>query len=251
MGMNIRPWEIYTLSDPLTLKVRYVGITFRGKRRLNEHLSRAVNGGKTHRDCWIRGLIASGMRPLFLVIEHGCGAGWQDAERLWITRFRESCDLVNHTDGGDGTPGCIPSPELRSKWSSMRAGVPYPPGRVGGMKGKNHTPEAREKIRQAALGRHHTKESKSKLSDAHQGKQLSEEHKKKLSAIHKGKVLTEEHKNKIAESTTGRKPVVCVETGEMYPSITAAAHALMVSESSVSLAIRKGGRCQGRHWKFQ
>lgn len=249
--MNIRPWEIYTLSDPVTLKVRYVGITFRGKRRLNEHLSRAVNGGKTHRDCWIRSLIASGVRPSYLVIEHGCGDGWQDAERRWITHFRESCDLVNHTDGGDGTPGYIPSPALRKKWSAMRAGVPYQPGRIGAMKGKSHTQESREKIRQAGLGRHHTKESKAKLSEAHKGKQLSEEHKEKLSAIRKGSVLTEEHKQKIAASTIGRKPVVCVETGEIYPSITAAAYALSVSEAAVNQAIRKGCRCQGRHWEFR
>lgn len=246
-----RPWEIYTLSDPRTNLIRYVGVTFRGKRRFNEHMSRAVCGGKTHRDYWIRSLIAVELRPLYQVIQKGRGSGWQDAERFWIAKYRESFDLVNLTDGGDGNPGYVPTPELRKKWSEMRRGVPYAPDRVPAMLGKNHTPEARAKIAAAGTGRKHSEAAKKKVSMARKGKPLPEEQKRKLSAAHLGKKLTKGHKRKIAAATTNRKPVVCIETDEVYPSITDAARSLNVTEASVNQAIRKGCRCKGNHYRFQ
>ncbi len=118
------------------------------------------------------------------------------------------------------------------------------------MLGKHHTKEAREKIRRAVTGRHHTTESKAKLSAAHAGKVLSDDHRRKLSDAHAGKVLTAEHRAKIAASTTGRKPVVCVETGKVFPSITAAARFLKVTEASVYQSLREGLRCKGSHYRI-
>lgn len=248
--MSARQWEIYLLIDPRTDLVRYVGVTFRGKKRFNEHMSRATMGGKTHRDNWIRLLISLGSRPVYRVIEQGRGDGWQDAERRWIAHYRQSCDLVNHTDGGDGTPGYVPTPELRQKWSAMRAGVPYPPDRIPAMKGKRHTSEARAKISAAGAGRVQTRNAREKISKARKGKALSTEHKAKLSTSHQGKQLAPDHKQKIARSTTNRKQVLCVETGQVYPSVTAAARELGVAEASVNQAIRKGCRCKGNHFRF-
>lgn len=249
--MEPRRWDIYALSDPRTGTIRYVGVTFRGKRRFNEHLSRAVTGGRTHRDCWIRSLITAGVRPAYAILETGYGDGWQDRECYWIARHRAIGNLTNLTDGGDGTPGCIPTPELRRKWSAMRAGVPYAPGRRPAMLGRRHTPEAREKIRLAGLGRRHTVESRAKLSAAHSGKTLSPEHLEKLAAAKRGKVLTDEHKRRIAASTKNRRPVVCIETGQVFASVTAASRALGVTEASVYQAVRKGCRCKGNHYRFQ
>lgn len=248
--MNNRHWKIYTLSDPRTEKVRYVGVTFRGKARYNEHLSRAVTGGKTHRDCWIRSLIAAGLRPTYQILEEGQGDGWQAAERRWIAHYREVSELVNHTDGGDGAPGYVPTPELRERWSKMRAGVPYAPGRVPAMLGKHHTLEAVEKIRATSTGRVMPDSMKQKVSQARKGKPLSAAHRERLSASHRGKTLSEEHKRKIANTTTNRKPVLCVETAQIFPSITAVARELGVTEQSVSQAIRKGCRCKGYHWRL-
>lgn len=238
------------MLDPRTQMPRYLGITFRGKRRYNEHLSRAVTGGKTHRDCWIRSLISQGLRPGWTVIEFGTGDSWQNRERDLIAEYRLSADLVNHTDGGEGSPGYIPSPELRAKWSQMRKGVKYAPGRRSAMLGKRHSFESREKIRESSTGRHHTTESKAKLALAHTGKILSAEHIKKLASAKRGCTLSPEHKAKIAASTTGRKIVVCVETGQHYASVTQAARAMGVNEASVNQAIRKGCRCKGNQLRF-
>src|ERR1044072_2158681 len=102
-----RTWSIYTLSDPRTNQIRYVGVTFRGRVRLNEHLSHAMTGGNTYRDRWIRSLIMAGVRPLYAVIEEGQGEGWQEAERQWIAFYRLTINLVNRTDGGEGFPGYV------------------------------------------------------------------------------------------------------------------------------------------------
>lgn len=248
--MNQRQWEIYALSDPRTSIVRYVGVTFRAKRRFNEHLSRAMRGGKTYRDCWIRSLVNEGVRPLYRVIEHGRGDGWQDRERFWIAHYRLECKLTNLTDGGDGTPGLLPSEKCRQAVSLAHKGVPYPPDRIPAMLGKNHTPEAIEKIREAGTGRKHSDKARAKISRARKGKKPSAATIAASVAARIGKKLTEEHRQKIAATTQNRKAVLVVETGQTFDSVTAASKALMVSEASVNQAIRKGCRCRGNHLQF-
>ena len=46
------------------------------------------------------------------------------------------------------------------------------------------------------------------------------------------------------------KPVRCVETGDVYTSITKAAQAVGVTRCVVSEALRKGYRAGGYHWEF-
>lgn len=248
--MNTRNWEIYVLIDPRTSQIRYVGVTFRGKTRYNEHVSKAIKGGKTYRDFWIRSLVSAGVKPVYSVIERGIGDGWQDRERAWIAEYRTTTELVNLTDGGDGLPGYVPSEELKKKWSAMRAGVKYPPGRFSAMKGRKHSPEAVAKIQKASLGRKMTDSARAKVSAARKGKPLSAEHIEKLAAAKRGKELSSEHKRKIAAATTNRKLVMCSETGRVFASITEAARILHVREQSVGLAIRKGSRCKGYHFRF-
>lgn len=43
--------------------------------------------------------------------------------------------------------------------------------------------------------------------------------------------------------------VRCVETGEYYPSMTAAAKALGVTHSSIWFAVKRGGKSRGYHWR--
>lgn len=238
------------MADPRTGEIRYVGVTFRGMRRLAEHISRTRSGGRCYRECWIRSLLNVGLKPTYQVVQSGCGDGWQEAERSLIAEFRRSHRLVNLTDGGEGLPGYIPTPELRRKWSAMRKGVKYAPGRVPAMKGRSHTPESREKIRIAGMGRKHTTESKAKLSMARKGKNLSPEQIEKLVKAHRGKKLTEEHRHKIAAATTNRKPIISIETGQIFASITEASKILGVNEASVYQSIRKGCRCKGNHFRL-
>lgn len=244
--MNQRPWEIYTLSDPRSMEVRYVGVTFRHKQRYNEHISRAIAGGKTHRDCWIRSLISAGIRPLYQVTQSGTGEGWQEAERHWIAFYRTQFDLTNLTDGGDGTPGIVPSPELRQKWSKMRAGTKYARGRVSAMKGKKHSPEAVEKIRKAGTGRKHSEEAKKKMGEIAKKRGISPELQARLIAASNTTKQTDEFKRQaIASHAFQSKQIVCVETGEIFPSIRTAARAIGASKSAVQFALQRNTPCKG------
>lgn len=241
----MRTWEIYAIEDPRTRIVRYVGVTFRPKRRLNEHLCRARQGGRTHRDCWIRSLLSLDLQPMLVQLESGTGE-WREAERRWIAHYRLHTKLVNHTDGGEGTPGYVPTPELRAKWSLSRRGRRYAAGRRSGMFGKTHSPETRARIAAAGEGRVQPPEARAKVSEARRGKPLSPEHREKLSKAKRGRTLPAEHRAKIAASTKTRRPVRCEDTGETFESMTAAARALGVTESSIYHALRKGCRCRGR-----
>ncbi len=246
--MKERQWTVYALSDPRTKEVRYIGVSVRPKARYNEHLSRAVKGGNTHRDCWIRSLLIQEIRPDYSVLEVTTADNWQERERFWIAEYRSSGHLTNLTDGGDGLPGYVPTPELREKWSQMRRGVKYAPGRRSGMFGKNHTPETRKKI--ADAGKRPCKpETRRKIAQKAKGRDMSALIEKSADN-RRGVPLSEEHRAKIIAKTTGRKPVLCIETGEVFPSITAAARHFGVNEASVNQAIRKGCRCKGNHYRF-
>lgn len=49
---------------------------------------------------------------------------------------------------------------------------------------------------------------------------------------------------------SGRRcPVVCVETGQRFGSVAAAARSVFVTRCTLSEAIQRGGRAAGRHWR--
>ncbi len=100
-------WTVYTLKDPRTGTIRYVGWTVKSlARRLNIHIQDAVSKpARSHRAKWILSLLSIGIRPVIDAIEQGQGDGWAQAEKRWIAKFRaEGARLVNGTDGGDGAP---------------------------------------------------------------------------------------------------------------------------------------------------
>jgi len=94
------------------------------------------------------------------------------------------------------------------------------------MKGKHHTAEAKEKIREAGTGLKRSEETRKRMSDA-----------AKLRGME-------------AACASRRKRVVCVETGESFESMIALARLLKVNRSTISQAIRNGSRCKGNHYKY-
>jgi len=167
-NMN-RKWEIYTLTDPRTLRARYVGVTHKGEViRYGQHL-KAAKKGRTRACNWIRSLVRLGEKPIYLAIEYGQGAGWQDRERFWIATHRKFCDLVNGTDGGDGIPGYVHTTEVRARMSAAHIG------------NKSHlghraSSETRAKMSMAATG-----------NKSHLGHRASLETRAKMSAAKIGK----------------------------------------------------------------
>ncbi len=93
---------IYTLSDPITLKVRYVGKSNDPKKRLYDHLS-CCYLTHTHKNNWIKSLLENNTKPILNIIDEVSINEWQFWEKYWITKLKESGEnLTNHTEGGNG-----------------------------------------------------------------------------------------------------------------------------------------------------
>jgi len=156
--------RLYTLADPRTNEVRYVGWTScRPGTRLSLHLTAARSGRRNHRCSWIRSLLSHGHKPIMRVLAL---IGLGDApiyEMAYIAALRSTgTRLVNATDGGDGATGYVLTAGHRAAIS--RAGL-----------GRKHTPEARAAISAAKLGKERSPETRLKISLAKMGKRPNEE----------------------------------------------------------------------------
>lgn len=94
--------NIYTLTDPRTKEVRYVGKANNLTQRYKAHLNRARKH-QTHKKNWLEQLKREGLRPIIEVVDIVPVGDWRYWERYWIAQMRQwGFNLVNHTDGGDG-----------------------------------------------------------------------------------------------------------------------------------------------------
>lgn len=113
------PIYIYTLSDPITGQVRYVGKTVQKPlSRFFCHISVSKNSKKKdHCHCWIKSLLEGNQKPVMKVIEETFDV---NRETFWINEYRlKGCDLTNFTNGGDkGNLGkkWKLSPEIKEKF---------------------------------------------------------------------------------------------------------------------------------------
>lgn len=119
---NNRKTLIYTLSDPRTNQIRYVGKTVKSlKERLSNHVCLRKNE-VNYRTNWIKSILKSGNVPIINQIDCTIWSKSQDLEIYWIKKFKdEGYSLVNSTKGGEGCVGVKKSLETRLKNSnSMR-----------------------------------------------------------------------------------------------------------------------------------
>lgn len=191
MSDNLNIVIIYTLEDPRTGEVRYVGKTGGGLLgRLRGHLK---DRSETHKTHWIHKLALEGLKPVIDVIEtmfNPTEFEWQEAERFWIESLRFcGCKLTNLASGGEGGQHCLESRQKMSAWQI----------------GRKLTPEHIENMRIASTGRKHSDEAKEKIGAAHKGRKHSDEAKAKISAGHIGKKLSPEHIEKVRLTSIGRK----------------------------------------------
>lgn len=94
---------IYTLSDPETEEIRYVGITYNLAYRLRKHL---VDKTKTWKNHWIQKLKTEGKVPLITVLcevrdlKEACIEECNYIKLLRILGY----NLTNHAEGGNIPP---------------------------------------------------------------------------------------------------------------------------------------------------
>ena len=111
---------IYALEYPKN-NIRYVGKSNDPEKRLKRHISDSKKR-KTHKDKWIQSLTE---KPYLRILEKVKYYEWQEKEKYWIDFYSDN-NLVNGTSGGEGSDG---------------------------FKGKHHTEETKELLRQISLNR--------------------------------------------------------------------------------------------------
>jgi hypothetical protein len=138
--MNI---YIYSLKDPVTNEIRYIGQTNDLKRRLNKHITNAnLLSDSRHISNWIRSLT---MSPIMDIVEVCDYSIRNNREKYWINYYKsQGYDLCNSSNGGAGAGignknciGRIMSEETRSKISLSKKGKSW--GNVGRNGGKLKT----------------------------------------------------------------------------------------------------------------
>jgi hypothetical protein len=168
---------------------------------------------------------------------------------------RRNVPIINICNGGEGSPGWVPSEETKQKISSANKGKAGLKGALHGMYGKTHSLESIAKMSKARkgvfagvnhpmYGKHHTDEAKAKVSAAKKGTQVG------VDNPFYGKTHTEEVRRRISEAQCGRKhsaetrakqkafalasaplkqsvrPVFCVTNGQRYYGLGDAARQL-------------------------
>ena len=91
---------IYTLSDPSTMEIRYVGQTNEPKRRFNDHISSSINESSysydTYKARWIRKVVSSNLLPIMNIID-SCDTLEESnkLEKFYVDRLTEGNRLTN------------------------------------------------------------------------------------------------------------------------------------------------------------
>lgn len=179
---------IYTLLDPRTGEVRYVGKTIDIETRLALHLSEKK---ESHKNRWLAQLKLVGLVPFTQVIEiiyDSDDVDWQERERFWIRHYRKISPLTNLDAGGRS--GQLKSPETKAKMSAAQKGRKMTPESIAKMKAtkaERWTPERRAKMGAHHIGKKHSEETKSKMSAARKGKPCSPEKAEKIRQAKIGK----------------------------------------------------------------
>jgi len=183
---------LYTLADPRTGEVRYVGWTsLDPHRRLRCHLAEAKGHGGCHRLHWIRQLMSIGLHPVqriaaLLEVEDG-----PSSEIRYIAALR-ACGirLTNCTDGGDGAPGRT---HYLSEDAKKRIGV--------AQRGRKATPEARLAMSRASKGKKKSTEHRVAISLGRIGKKFPA-----LSLAQSGMKHTPERREANSRAHLGHRP---------------------------------------------
>lgn len=96
---------IYSLADPRTGSVRYIGKSIDPRSRYNTHLTHArCSRENTHVSKWIKTVLAEGLKPIVNIIDVCNASNWEEREIYYIKHYKTlGCDLTNLEPGGVST----------------------------------------------------------------------------------------------------------------------------------------------------
>jgi len=160
---------IYTLTDPNTNMVRYVGKTNNLNNRLKSHICTAKKYN-SHKNNWIKKLLIMNLKPIIDIIDIiDDESYWEPVEQYWISQFKTwGFNLVNVSDGGENPPILKShSEETKQKLSLIKK--EYFTLNPHHRKGIKHTKEHIDKILKTKKNNPmvYNYEVKKNMSDAH------------------------------------------------------------------------------------
>lgn len=143
---------IYTLSNPTTGEVRYIGKTNNCYQRYRHHLVSSANP-KSHKRNWINSLKKKNLKPILEIIDEVSDTEWQFWEHYWIIQFKAwGFNIVNHTNGGEGLT-------MGNETSFKKGFTPWnknKPGYNTSKKGQSIPQEVKDKISKTLEGHSYT-----------------------------------------------------------------------------------------------
>lgn len=172
---------IYTLSDPITNEVRYVGKTNNLKTRFYNHLKAKK---KSYLSSWIINLKNKNLRPIIEVVDECELNDWNFFEKYWISQFKTwGFNLTNLTEGGEGTYGYSHTDISKEKMSNTRKGksTTWSIGRIPWNKDRVYSEEERKKMSEEQMDKKHSDATKKKFSELRLGVPHNEEWNKNIS----------------------------------------------------------------------
>ena len=95
-------YYIYTLSDPLSNEIKYIGKTKNLKDRLIRHMNPSnLKNTWTSKSKWLKYLKNNNLKPIMEALDYGDENNIDDLEIYWISQFKAwGFNLKNETDGG-------------------------------------------------------------------------------------------------------------------------------------------------------
>jgi hypothetical protein len=97
---------IYSLHDPITEEVRYIGKAVNPRARLNQHVREVNRGRETYFKSWIKVLLGRGLKPTMRIVETCCPDTWEERERAVIADHRTKGVRLTNTAAGGNAPHC-------------------------------------------------------------------------------------------------------------------------------------------------
>ena len=99
---------IYTLEDPITKEVRYIGKTKKELvERMYSHISNyRLKKEKSYKNSWIKSLKQKNLKPIIKELDLVEEDDWEFWEQFYINLFKSwGFNLTNMTKGGEGSLG--------------------------------------------------------------------------------------------------------------------------------------------------
>lgn len=185
---------IYTLNDPDTGKIRYVGKADDPLKRFKDHLrDRTIN----HRTNWIKSLASADKRPVLEILDEVPKTEWEFWEKEYIRVFRMiGMNLVNSTEGGEAPmSGRKSSLQTRTKlknwWTSERRQA-FSVLKTG-IKTGPHSLEWNKKISKGNTGKAIPVEVRKRISETLTGMKTTRNTSGFVGGLESGKILASSH----------------------------------------------------------